>query len=84
MAKVAKTKFEISKHFLVPKHSKLSEKDAEKILKKYNIKKGQLPKIIISDPSIEGLKLSLGDILKVSRISQTAGEIDFYRCVIDG
>ena len=81
---MAKTKFEISKHFLVPKHTKLSDKEAEKLLKALNATKDNLPKILVKDPAIAELKAEVGDIIKVVRQSPTAGETEFYRCVTDG
>ncbi|MFP4424414.1 MAG: DNA-directed RNA polymerase subunit H [Candidatus Woesearchaeota archaeon] len=79
-----KAKFDISNHVLVPKHAKLSEKETEKVLKKYNIPREGLPKILVTDPAIAGLGVSAGDIIKITRESPTAGKIEVYRCVIDG
>ena len=53
-------------HILQPKHIKLSDKDAEELLKKLNISKSQLPKIFLSDPALpEGCEI--GDIIKIER-----------------
>lgn len=81
---MAKINVDISKHFLVPKHTKLSEKDAKKVLDSYNIVRDALPKIHVKDPALSGMKVAAGDIVKVERKSPTSGHIDFYRCVIDG
>ncbi len=81
---MAKTKFDITKHVLVPKHTKLSEKESERILKKHNITKEQLPKILKKDPAIKGLDVSEGDIIKIIRKSPTSGKIEYYRCVVNG
>lgn len=75
---------DISKHTLVPKHAKLSDKDKENLLEKYNISVSQLPKIIKNDPSIKDLKLKPGDVVKIIRPSPTAGETIFYRSVTNG
>ncbi len=74
----------ISKHLLVPKHIKLSEKDKDKLLEKYNISVTQLPKILQKDPAIKDLKLKQGDVVKIIRKSSTAGETEFYRGVSNG
>jgi len=74
----------ISKHLLVPKHIKLSEKDKDKLLEKYNISVTQLPKILKKDPAIKDLKLKQGDVVRIIRKSATAGEIEFYRGVSNG
>ena len=75
-------KMDISKHVLVPKHEVLTEEEAEKVLKKYNITKSQLPKILISDPMVKKIGAKVGDIIKITRKSPTAGESIFYRVVV--
>ena len=76
-------KFDITKHSLVPKHTKLSDKEKKQVLEKYNITLNELPKILASDPAIKDLGLKLGDIVKIERKSKTAGEYDYYRGVIN-
>ena len=76
-------KVDISKHEFVPKHTKLSEADSEKLLSKYNISKKQLPKIFRSDPAIKEMDLKPGDIVKIVRKSQTSGESIYYRVVVN-
>ena len=78
------TKFKIENHSLVPKHSKLSEKETKDLLEKYNITIKELPRIIKKDPSITNLNVKSGDIIKIVRKSPTAGEAIYYRCVING
>ena len=73
---------DISKHVLVPKHEVLTEEEAEEVLKKYNITKSQLPKILISDPMVKKIGAKVGDIIKITRKSPTAGESIFYRVVV--
>lgn len=53
-------------HILQPKHSKLSNNEADKLLKDLNISLIQLPKIKVNDPSLpEDCKIS--DIIKIER-----------------
>lgn len=73
----------ITKHYLVPKHEVLSAEDVEKLLANYKIGRNQLPKILSSDPVAQVLKAKLGDVLKITRPSATAGETVYYRVVID-
>jgi DNA-directed RNA polymerase subunit H len=68
-------------HVLVPKHEKLSEKEKTAILEEYNISIKQLPRIHISDPAIAHIDADSGDIIKITRKSQTAGISIFYRVV---
>jgi len=53
-------------HILQPKHTKLNKKEEEELLKKLNLSKVQLPKIISSDISLpEGCVI--GDVIKIER-----------------
>ncbi|HLC51860.1 MAG TPA: DNA-directed RNA polymerase subunit H [Candidatus Nanoarchaeia archaeon] len=75
---------DITKHLLVPKHSKVSEAEHKKLLEKYSISPRQLPKILKNDPAIIKLGVKAGDIIKVERDSKTAGTFFHYRFVIEG
>ena len=75
------TKFDVTKHVLVPKHSKLSDKETKELFEKYAIELQNLPRVHKNDPAIQHLDVKEGDIVKVSRDSPTAGEISFYRRV---
>ncbi len=74
---------ETNRHSLVPKHSKLSDSEKEKLLKRYNTNPKSLPRIIKSDPAIAKLGAKLGDVIKIERESQTAGKTVYYRVVVD-
>jgi len=80
---MAKQSFEIKKHVLVPKHSKLSEKDKKDLISKYNISVYDLPLIKKNDSAIKDLEVKAGDVIKIVRQSPTAGESLFYRCVVN-
>jgi DNA-directed RNA polymerase subunit H len=80
---MAEKTYDISKHILVPKHSKLSGEDVKKVLEKYNISLKQLPRIIKSDPALIGLDAMPGDVIKIERDSPTVGKVAFYRVVIN-
>ncbi|GIU68712.1 MAG: DNA-directed RNA polymerase subunit H [Candidatus Pacearchaeota archaeon] len=68
-------------HVLKNKHIKLSQKESEEILKKYNISKSQLPKILLGDPGLpEGC--NVGDIIKIERKDEETGEVNFYYRVV--
>lgn len=74
--------FNVTDHILVPKHEKLEEEESKQLLKKYNIIKLQLPRISRKDPAVKELDLKLGDIIKITRNSGTAGKTVFYRVVV--
>ncbi len=75
--------FNPTTHELVPKHEKVSAKEAKEIRERYHVTLRELPKISVNDPAIAGLGLQQGDIVKITRTSRTAGETVFYRGVID-
>ncbi len=66
----------------MPKHVVISKKEAKEVLEKYNVTKGQLPKIFSNDPVAKMINAESGDIIKITRKSQTAGKSVFYRVVV--
>jgi DNA-directed RNA polymerase subunit H len=70
------------KHELVPKHEILSGKEKEAVLKKFDAREDELPKILLADPITEMIGAKLGDIVKITRKSQTAGQAIYYRIVV--
>ncbi len=80
--KELKLKFDIRKHILVPKHTKLSDKDKKKLLEKFNITHNELPRISPKDPAIIEMKLKTGDVIRIERDSRTTSKSIFYRAVI--
>ncbi len=67
---------------MVPKHEILPKEEVERVLEKYNITKGQIPKILESDPMVKKIKAKPGDVIKITRKSKTAGESIYYRVVV--
>ncbi len=62
-------------HILQPKHTKISDKEAEEIFTKLNISKVQLPKIFSTDPGLpEGCVV--GDVIKIER--KEGDEVNIY------
>jgi len=74
---------DISKHVLVPKHTKLTDEDKIKLTEKYNIALRQLPKILKSDPALKELAPETGDVIKITRKSHARGETDYFRVVVN-
>ena len=67
-------------HILQPKHSKLNEKEVEKLLKDINIALSQLPKINSDDPALpEGCEI--GNVIKVERKDGDKLNV-YYRVVV--
>ena len=76
--------YDIFAHQFVPKHELLSKKEAEDLMREFHIRPHQLPYIRTSDPTAETLGAKMGDILRITRRSATAGEVVVYRYVVDG
>jgi DNA-directed RNA polymerase subunit H len=74
-------KTDTTKHLLVPKHTKISEKEKKELFEKFNISSNELPKINKKDPGISNLDVKVGDVIKITRKSHTAEEAFFYRSV---
>ena len=72
---------DILKHKLVPQHILLNEKEKEEALQKYGIQLRQLPRISLTDPVIKILNAQPGDVIKIIRKSETAGEAIYFRVV---
>ncbi|MCS7138457.1 MAG: DNA-directed RNA polymerase subunit H [Crenarchaeota archaeon] len=78
------SKVNILDHVLVPRHRILSHEEKEALLKKYNIKPSQLPKMLNSDPIAVAIGAKIGDIVEIIRKSPVAGETLAYRVVVEG
>ncbi len=69
---------------MVPKHEILSDREKKEVLEKFGVTEVQLPQISVSDPVIEIIGASPGQVVKITRKSQTAGEALYYRLVVKG
>lgn len=74
--------FKPLEHVMVPNHEILDDNEVEKVLAEYNIEKEQLPKIFVSDPSAVSIKAEIGNVIRITRQSPTAGHSVYYRMVI--
>lgn len=79
-------KIDVNEHELVPKHEKIEGEELEQVLEKYNVKKENLPKIERTDAALKDLDttIEVGDVIKITRDSPTAGKAEYYRIVIEG
>ena len=68
---------------LNPKHDLLSEAEAKKVAKKYNITFDRFPKILETDPQVKALGAKPGDLVAIHREDPT-GKYMYYRLVVEG
>ena len=80
---IKKNQVLVPDHIYVPKHEIISKQEAEDVLKKYNCKPTELPLIFVTDPAIMGLGVKPGDVIKITRVSKTAGTSLYYRYVVE-
>ena len=74
---------DITEHELVPTHEVLTEDEKETLLARYKLREHQLPKIQSFDPVARYFGLRKGDVVKITRDSETAGKYITYRICID-
>ena len=72
----------ILEHELVPEHEIMKKEEVKLVLQKYGISKDKLPKILTTDPVVLAIEAKKGDVLKITRHSETAGTALYYRVVI--
>lgn len=72
----------VSSHEMVPTHAIIPREEIPLLLEKYNIKIQQLPKLLLSDPTVIEIGARVGDVVKITRKSPTAGETTYYRLVV--
>jgi len=75
-------KFNVLDHVLVPKHEVVDPAEVDGLLKRFQIEQGQLPKIKEKDPAVAAVGGKVGDVIKITRESRTAGTAVVYRLVI--
>jgi len=74
--------FNITDHYLVPRHRLITKKEITQILKDKKCTLEQLPKISKDDSVAKYFGANVGDVFRISRRSPTSGISEYYRLVI--
>jgi len=75
--------FEPMTHLFVPKHEILEKSEADEIMVKFNARPDQMPFISASDPVMRSISAHPGDLIRITRKSETSGEAQYYRYVVE-
>ena len=76
-------KIDIKDHMLVPNHEIMTEEEISDEFSDVDYEFKDLPKIKSHDPVVKAIGAEPGNVLRITRESQTAGEFVTYRIVED-
>ena len=74
-------KIDIQDHMLVPKHEIMTEEEISEEFSEVDYNFKDLPKIKSEDPVVKAIGAEPGNVLRITRESQTAGVFITYRIV---
>ncbi len=72
---------DVRDHSLVPRHEKMSDTETQELFERLQVAPKGMPRISPADPAIKHLEPKIGDVIKITRNSYTAGTAVYYRVV---
>ncbi|MCE5338273.1 DNA-directed RNA polymerase subunit H [Methanoculleus sp. UBA303] len=76
------TSLDVLKHEMVPDHQIMDEEEVADLLATYHISLEQLPKVYHDDPAVRAIGGDVGNVIRITRDSRTAGRAEAYRLVM--
>ncbi|WP_292490970.1 DNA-directed RNA polymerase subunit H [Methanoculleus sp. 10] len=76
------TPLDVLNHEMVPDHQIMGEEEVADLLATYHISLEQLPKIYHDDPGVKAIGGDVGNVIRITRDSRTAGRAEAYRLVM--
>lgn len=73
----------VSPRELIPEHKLLSESEAKKVAKEFNVPVEKFPKILETDAQVVKLGAKAGQLILIQRVDPT-GKYNYYRYVVTG
>ncbi|MFW9845535.1 MAG: DNA-directed RNA polymerase subunit H [Candidatus Thorarchaeota archaeon] len=74
--------FDLFSHELVPAHTIAEDNEVNMVLDYYGINRDQIPRIRRDDPAVKVLGAKPGQVVRIERNSDTAGNVYYYRLVV--
>jgi DNA-directed RNA polymerase subunit H len=76
------TSLDVLNHEMVPDHQIMDEEGVADLLATYHISLEQLPKMYHDDPAVKTIGGDVGNVIRITRDSRTAGRAEAYRLVV--
>ncbi len=73
---------DVMRHELQPEFEPLSDAEAAALLRQYNLKSAQLPRLLLRDPCARYLNLRRGQVVRITRRPDGADAYSTYRVVV--
>ncbi len=76
------TSLDVLSHEMVPDHQIMGGEEVADLLATYHISLEQLPKMYHDDPAVKAIGGDVGNVIRITRDSRTAGRAEAYRLVV--